>query len=857
MEEIKIVSNPYNQEITYYEKNSENEEWELITNENSNLLSKNLVKGFFPFYVKKIVDEIIGEYQNKQDEESKIVIEFEGTDDEFDELLAVVCDDKYNDKVSIRRSDKRLANARDILPDITSVFKNYLSPIISESISGEKIEIELNKFSDASNDVIPICVVGNYSSGKSTFINSLIGKEILPCGDEPVTAKIYQIKRSNSDEKASLELEYEGDKFKISFKGDDYEIVYTGGEKPLYSILKEKLNEIKDVNITKKMNTAISIINDFDNHKEEITISDLIEIQIPFGKGLLKNSDREFVIFDTPGSNSASDGKHLEVLKAQMRNLSNGLPIYVSEIKLNTNDNADLYKVINSIEELDKRFTMIIVNKADDANLPREGFNSDDIEGILRQEIPRKMYSEGIYFVSSIIGLGSKNDADFIDDHLAEVFDGIEKNYRDPSARFYKSLYKYNIVPEQLKEEYDIKAQEYAEENNEYLFANSGLYSIEDEILTFAGKYSHYNKCKQAQLFLDKVIDNTAEEIERTRKAKESEKKEISNLFEQDKNILIEQLTKKADDLKNQSNIQYFEYMSPLVNEAKVVYTTEQVEELENEFREKQKKEKNYEDFLVEEYKAKVKRSSNFTKNISKIVKNMNLETIRELRSDYREDTENVTKHKESLKGVKHDVDKTASDNLFDKIKNDFTNHANYVQINLEAESRKFWKEKSDELRNSLITIVSGSNALSHDKKDEIKELILSYENLNLDNIAENIFIRNDFERGIWIGKIKIVTSDRLNIRKLVGKYSGKIEEIVDAIINQLNNNHKTSINVWSENLINKIQENIVEYNPTLQEKSKKINELSNKISELEKRQIDLVTYTKNIKDMMDWSSIG
>ena len=48
-----------------------------------------------------------------------------------------------------------------------------------------------SKFSEG---VIPICVFGNYSAGKSTFINALIGREVLPSGGDPVTAKIYKIK---------------------------------------------------------------------------------------------------------------------------------------------------------------------------------------------------------------------------------------------------------------------------------------------------------------------------------------------------------------------------------------------------------------------------------------------------------------------------------------------------------------------------------------------------------------------------------------------------------------------------------------------------------------------------------------
>jgi len=209
MAKIKIVSNPYNQEIKYFkwdEANSVYDEINYDNYSNSKLLSEEYVKGFFPFHVKAIVDVIVSTYVVGTD---KVLIEFEGTDDEFIELASVCAEDLYIDKVEIKRTDSRLANARDILPEITRIFSDHLSPLILKSVDEKKIDEELKKFTDASKDTIPICILGNYSAGKSTFINSLIGAEVLPSGDEPITAKIYEIKRSQSADRASIELEYE------------------------------------------------------------------------------------------------------------------------------------------------------------------------------------------------------------------------------------------------------------------------------------------------------------------------------------------------------------------------------------------------------------------------------------------------------------------------------------------------------------------------------------------------------------------------------------------------------------------------------------------------------------------------
>ena len=142
MARIKIVSNPYNQEIEYYKWKDADQNWQAINFENSQyskLLREDFVNGFFPFHVKSIVDVIIDEYRDGQE---KIVIEFEGTDDEFAELASVCVEDAYLEKVEIKRTDKRLANARDILPAITQIFTNHLSSMINDSVVDSDEEIK-------------------------------------------------------------------------------------------------------------------------------------------------------------------------------------------------------------------------------------------------------------------------------------------------------------------------------------------------------------------------------------------------------------------------------------------------------------------------------------------------------------------------------------------------------------------------------------------------------------------------------------------------------------------------------------------------------------------------------------------
>lgn len=165
---VKIISNPYQKVTVFQSLDDATAQWLDIDRENnadSELLREDLCVGFFPFKARQIVDVIIHEYSAGSE---KIEIVFEGTDDEYIELESICSQDEYCEKISLSKSGRYLENARDILPDVIDVFKE-LSPLVAESVSDKtKIKRELEKFSDASNDVIPICVIGNYSSGKST-----------------------------------------------------------------------------------------------------------------------------------------------------------------------------------------------------------------------------------------------------------------------------------------------------------------------------------------------------------------------------------------------------------------------------------------------------------------------------------------------------------------------------------------------------------------------------------------------------------------------------------------------------------------------------------------------------------------
>lgn len=238
-------------------------------------------------------------------------------------------EEKFATKINLSRSDKILDSGKYILSDTKEIFAR-VKPIIEEIITDEtEIVNNLQKVTDALDDIVPICVFGNYSAGKSTFINALIGREILPSGGDPVTAKAFKIQNSNQTDIAKITFEHWDDKIKMIFEDDDYCVVCGNKKDEMLVELDAGLKQIENPTMNKLVAYSLEFINAYEKgDMDSLEIGNMIEVEIAFSKkGVLGESNNKFVIFDTPGSNTASNDGHIEVLKESLEGFSNGIPI--------------------------------------------------------------------------------------------------------------------------------------------------------------------------------------------------------------------------------------------------------------------------------------------------------------------------------------------------------------------------------------------------------------------------------------------------------------------------------------------------------------------------------------------------
>lgn len=851
MAKIKIKSNPYTKNIEYFAYEDVTGQWENIKQadcENTELIHLSSERSFLPFKIREIVDTIIKEYYIPN---QKVTLVFEGTKDEYDEIVIVCESEDVKDKIDLIYGESRLKNARYIKPEIKNIF-DRVDGVIRNVMNDDRTIIHgLDKVSQALNDVIPICVFGNYSAGKSTFINALIGKEILPSGGDPVTSKIFEIHNSDQSDYANISFTYNGEKFAIAIEGNEFELHIGNPESPIINNIKKELLNIEKRELYEMLRTILNYLNDYEKLNQDGELGSVVSLTVPYSqKSLIANPLNKFVIFDTPGSNSNSNQDHAKVLAEAMDGFSNGIPVWVTEYDAHdTKDNADLCDKILEIDSLDKRFTMIVFNKSDEADLPENEFTKKQEENILSFRAIEKMYASGIFFVSSIMGLGAKTDGEFVDRFYRKTFRMQSPAFSDPEDIDYLMLYRYNIMPEQLKQ----NALMNSSESPDLIYANSGLYCIENEIEKFGSKYSAYNKCQMVYSFLKNVIDKTDEKIE---KKLEESKKTLKNYNDQldgKKKSLEDSIVKLANnsvedcekDSKNKVD---------LYTKEKLKYNLkiEELEQIDSDYRSESYEQSNVSSKEKDITRSTEKLVNHLKEHQQKLFNKDALETAKNMIADFKKDFIDLQQSKKEKDLKIKEADKQASEQVIEAVIAKYKNALDNVQSELSIFLNKYWQNNELQLKKELTELITGTDALNDTQRNEIANIIQSFDVNDFKDQANIVFSIERFLKNQIFG-IKVVDDETLALKRLSKKYNDIISENIDEISKEMNDNCFNKFKFWKNRLLSEINKNLVNDNPELYKLSLNIEETNNKIKQLEDNKQLIQNSFKAIKDWMSW----
>ena len=149
-----------------------------------------------------------------------------------------------------------------------------------------------------------------------------------------------------------------------------------------------------------------------------------------------------------------------------------------------------------------------------------------------------------------------------------------------------------------------------------------------------------------------------------------------------------------------------------------------------------------------------------------------------------------------------------------------------------------------------------GTPDIQEEKKNELIEVVTSYQEIPFENSADSVFSRQNFNKYIIpFGGLKIGDTYKLNLSKLRATYNRALSERVEKIYDKVQVTHCEMFRNWCESLIERITCHIQEYNPILRKLVDEIRKDTEKIADLQDRQTRLAEYVDQIENLMSWKN--
>ncbi|MEZ9718597.1 dynamin family protein [Vibrio cyclitrophicus] len=429
-------------------------------------------------------------------------IEFTGVESDFNDIKEAA-DNASQKGMHIELKFNPMAPAEERLEKIKKLMGRVVeeSPKFADYLANSDQKAKQD-FEDALNNNFDAYVVATMSSGKSTFINAMLGQDLLPAANEATTATIAHI----FDDKSQ--------------GGDFY-----GERHDNHGNLIEQ-QEAVDLSTMKAWN--------LDTETKTITLKGDI-------RAIKENNNVNLVLTDTPGPNNSQDPEHQRTTLGFIQDSArNPLIIYVlNATQLGTNDDSQLLKLVANImskggKQSKDRF-LFVVNKMDMFD-PERGENIEDALNRVKSYLEENGIDDpNIYPVSARMAYllrkqgeltrAERNDKTNIADLLLE----------EPSM----ALPQYLSVNSSIMSAMQDKAQ-----NDEALqdktlsraLLNSGLTGVEAVIDEYINKYSFPMRLNRAHLAMTAAIERGLQEAELTKQL-EIDEQALSQLQSEIKNL--------------------------------------------------------------------------------------------------------------------------------------------------------------------------------------------------------------------------------------------------------------------------------------------------------------------------------
>ena len=450
----------------------------------------------------------IGKVLDLDNNESTCEIVFIGREIDYIDLKDYFTNIYKSDKgTEFLLSAKNLSSDEDMLARLSNLVTEAKSSKLFPKKQLQEIEQHITKLQ---TEPFVISVIATMSSGKSTLLNALMHRELLPTGDRATTANVVEI--------------YDNDEESISYKTYDKD--------------GNLINESDDADL----NTFVDINND-DNIRTVKVFTDIPMVSAERMPLLLR---------DTPGPNNSKDPRHKQITEdiiSDARNMSTVLYI-MSALQLRVDSDYELLESIsvemrNGGKQANDRF-LFVINRVDDW-IQKPG---QSLEGLL-DEAKDYLQEFGIdnpriFLVTASLASNiwkSKNGYEFGNIEKRTFSSMIELfNDDEPAVKFDKYASISKCVAEEI--ERDLKNAISNNDQKEIALVHSGFRGLEYSIKEYMEKYAYPIKVSDA---IQDIVDTIDEKKMKTKffEAIMSDDRKLENV----KRRIKEGETKKAERL--------------------------------------------------------------------------------------------------------------------------------------------------------------------------------------------------------------------------------------------------------------------------------------------------------------------
>ena len=500
MKKVYIKYNPYNLETEIFVD-------DVPLAENSSISEKIAGGARLQEWIEDLPRILIDEYNDKD-----FQIKFKGTLSDYEDLTYSF-QEAYKEGIDIgaefdREPAKETKDKEKLIDNVFEKIQNGPFPALKDPAI-------INAFQNAKNSDFEVCVIATMSAGKSTLINSMLGKKLMPSSQEACTAIITKIKDNDTPQWQAEVIDKNQNKI-AEFDDITYEDM-------------DSLNK----------NTGVSTIK--------------INGDIPF----VKADEISLVLIDTPGPNNSRDPEHKKVQYQFLNESSKSLVLYIMEGTFGTDDdNALLQRVAESMrvggKQSKDRF-IFVVNKMD-GRKKEDGSTAETLDRVRNYLQSHGIINPNLFPAAALPALNIKqiqNNIPMDDDDIDETDVMVKKLNRNEELH----LEEFASLPASIKKEVAAKLtntntdkQDLYNQNDALI--HTGIPSIEAAIRQYVEKYAKTAKIKN-------IVDTFMHKVEEL-KCYETMTKEIAENQEKAGAIVnkIDKIRKNIDDIDNTAKFQ-------------------------------------------------------------------------------------------------------------------------------------------------------------------------------------------------------------------------------------------------------------------------------------------------------------